>query len=197
MIENNIEIKIVGSREDFDDMAAVREQVFIKEQRIPREKEFDGNDFSATHILVRINGKPAGTMRIRYFAGFVKFERMSVLKEYRKSDIADKIMNKGFDFVKKKGYRHVYGVCKQELLERWRQCGYYPINGAPKVEQNGMVLIPIMRDLEEDPQAVKMTDHPKVLNAKEDNWFEDDDDRYMEQVHAVFLQRTKSNIERG
>ena len=66
----------------------------------------------------------------------------------------------------------VYGMCKQELLPRWQQCGYHEIPGAERIEQNGMVLIPISLDLKENPQAIKMTSHPSLLTALEGHWHE-------------------------
>lgn len=70
------------------------------------------------------------------------------------------------------GARQVYGMCKQELLPRWQQCGYHEIPGAERIEQNGMVLIPISLDLKENPQAIKMTSHPSLLTALEGHWHE-------------------------
>ena len=56
------------------------------------------------------------------------------------------------------------------MLARWQACGYEQVYGAPLAEQNGMTLIPIMRRLPENPSAVRITTHPEVLNAKEDEW---------------------------
>ena len=184
MIDNNITLTIVRSDEDFAGMKHIRREVFVKEQGIPEEKEFDGNDFCATHILASVDGKPVGTMRIRYFSDFVKFERMAVLKDFRKTLVADKIMKKGFDFVSKKGYTSVYGVCKKELLNRWQKCGYAPIEGAPKVIQNGMVLIPIRRQLEKNENALQITTHPFILNAKEDCWAEEQKKQFIASLAA-------------
>lgn len=189
---NNIEVKIVNSDHDFNSMKKVRAAVFSEEMNIPLEEEFDGNDYSASHVLALsrqniempekkaegierfiLENKriiPIGTMRIRYFSDFVKFERMAVLRDYRKSNASGLIMQKGFDFVSRKGYRHVYGMCKIELLNRWKRCGYQEVLGAPHMVQNGMELIPIMRELEANPQAVKINDHPSVLVATEDFW---------------------------
>lgn len=86
-------------------------------------------------------------------------------------DAAD-IMQYGLKYVAEKGYRQVYGMCKQELLPRWQQCGYHEIPGAERIEQNGMVLIPISLDLKENPQAIKMTSHPSLLTALEGHWHE-------------------------
>lgn len=115
---------------------------------------------------------PIGTMRIRFFSDFVKFERMAVIRNFRKTNVAEDIMQYGLKYVAEKGYRQVYGMCKQELLPRWQQCGYHEIPGAERIEQNGMVLIPISLDLKENPQAIKMTSHPSLLTALEGHWHE-------------------------
>ncbi len=141
-------------------------------KKIPAEQEFDGNDFVSTHILAKVDGVGVGTMRIRYFADFTKFERMAVLRGFRKTSVSSDIMNKGFEFVSRKGYRQVYGMCKKELLNRWRECGYERIEGAPLLRHNGMELIPIKRELPKDPKALHICSHPELLTAREDAWDE-------------------------
>lgn len=172
MEKNSIEIVVVQNQADFDEAMKVRREVFVDEQKIPAEQEFDGNDFVSTHILAKVNGVGVGTMRIRYFSDFTKFERMAVLPEYRKSSVSNDIMNKGFDFVARKGYRQVYGMCKKELLNRWQKCGYERIEGAPVLQHNGMELIPIKRELPKDGRALHICSHPELLTAREDAWDE-------------------------
>lgn len=172
MNEKSIEIVVVQNQADFDEVMKIRRKVFVEEQKIPEEKEFDGNDFVSTHLLAKVDGVAVGTMRIRYFADFTKFERMAVLRPFRKSDITDKIMNKGFEFVARKGYRQVYGMCKKELLNRWKACGYEKIEGAPVLQHNGMELIPIKRELPKNGRALNICSHPELLTAREDTWDE-------------------------
>lgn len=171
----NMEIKIASSDQEYADMVKIRTAVFVEEQNIPSEQEFDGNDHSSSHVVAYVREennslKPVGTMRIRYFSDFVKFERMAVLQSYRKTDVADKIMSKGMNFAARKGYKNVYGMCKKELLPRWQKVGYEEVAGAEHVVQNGMELIPIRLKLPADPKAIKMTDHPSILTAVEDKW---------------------------
>lgn len=71
------------------------------------------------------------------------------------------------------GARHVVATTNSSaMLPRWQQCGYHEIPGAERIEQNGMVLIPISLDLKENPQAIKMTSHPSLLTALEGHWHE-------------------------
>ena len=167
---DGVEIKIVHDDEEYAQAMAVRREVFVREQGIPENKEFDGNDHGATHVLALCDGKPVGVMRIRYFNGFVKFERMCVLKNYRKSDISERIMQKGMEFAAQKGYDKVYGICKKELLNRWEKDGFAKIPGAEPTEQNGMILIPVYAQLPEVPNVLTMQTPAEVLNAREGEW---------------------------
>jgi len=169
MIED-VQITIVSSDQDYSDAMSVRRKVFVDENHIPAEHEFDGNDHSSTHVLARHKDKPVGTMRIRYFNGFVKFERMCVLPPYRKSDISEQIMQAGMSFAAQKGYEKVYGICKQELLSRWKKDGFEEIPGAAPTHQNGMTLIPICCSLPPAENVLTMQTPPEILNAREGQW---------------------------
>lgn len=177
MITNNdIRIELATSEELYRAAKAVRKQVFVKEQGIPEDKEFDGNDFCSAHIVAYIQKRhrklPIGTMRIRFFSDFVKFERMAVTRNFRKTNVSAYIMQYGFDYAAQKGYRTIYGMCKQELLHRWQRCGYHEVEGADKIEQNGMTLIPICCDIPQNPRALTMCSHPSLLTAKEGDWYD-------------------------
>lgn len=192
-IENNIKIELATSEELYKGAMAVRKQVFVKEQGIPAKKEFDGNDFCSAHVVAYIQKRhrklPIGTMRIRFFSDFVKFERMAVTRNFRKTNVSEDIMQYGIQYASEKGYRKIYGTCKKELLPRWKKSGYKEISGAEQVEQNGMILIPISRDIPENPKAITMTSHPSLLTAKEGHWYEKLQENIKEvaNTNALFL----------
>lgn len=170
-----VHMKIVASLSDFSDAMEIRKKVFVDEQKLDSLKEFDGNDFGATHLLACVNKKPVGTMRIRYFNGFVKFERICVLPEFRKSNVSEVMMQTAAEFCALKGYQFVHGVCKKELLSRWAEVGAFPIKGAKEVTQNGMTLVPIEQRLPKTSKTISMTTPLDILNRKEGEWFENVD----------------------
>ena len=172
MITDEIKIVIVSSDKEYAQAMDVRRKVFCEEYQISPNKEFDGNDFGATHILAYYNNMPIGTMRIRYFNGFVKMERMCVLSEFRKTPASEQIMQKGMIFAAQKGYEKVYGVCKKELLSRWQKNGFEPIPDAPHTEQNGMTLVPIYCKLPQVNNKITFQTDAQTLNAKEGEWFD-------------------------
>jgi hypothetical protein len=69
----------------------IRSAVYLSEQECPYGEEFDGNDFSATHLIGYVGDEPAACLRIRYFADFVKMERLAVRREFRKTRLAFKV----------------------------------------------------------------------------------------------------------
>ena len=64
--EDEISVTVVRSMEDLMRVMAVRSAVFVGEQRCPYREEFDGNDFSGTHLLGYVGHEPAASLRIRY-----------------------------------------------------------------------------------------------------------------------------------
>lgn len=175
--DNDIRVDLVGSREMFDDVMALRKHIFVKEQGIRKNLEFNRNDFCCAHIIAYVQKRhrklPIGTMRVRFFGDGVIFERMAVTKNFRKTNVAEKIMQYGFKYAALKGFREVCGVCKKELLPRWKKCGYHEKKGAKHVHINGMELIPICRDLEPNPKALSMISDFHLLAAEEGHWYDE------------------------
>jgi predicted GNAT family N-acyltransferase len=62
----------------------IREIVFCREQGVPPEIEWDGEDQLCEHFLLESGGEPIGTARLRIYEPSVfKVERVAVLKQAR------------------------------------------------------------------------------------------------------------------
>ena len=85
-------------------VVSVRSATFVAEQDCPYDEEFDGNDFSATHLLAYVGNEPVGCLRIRYFAGFAKLERLAVRHEFRNRHIGTRLMKRRRRVLPAKGY---------------------------------------------------------------------------------------------
>ncbi|MDQ1002092.1 putative GNAT family N-acyltransferase [Neobacillus niacini] len=99
---------------------AIRKQVFVKEQGIPLEDEFDQFDKLnglCEHILVHYNEQPVGTGRIWFIDGVGKLERICMLEPYRKFGLGKIIIKaleeiaeeQGVSQVKLHGQTHAEG----------------------------------------------------------------------------------------
>jgi len=106
---------VARTLEDIMRVMTIRSAVYMAEQDCPYEEEFDGNDFSATHLIGYIGNEPAACLRIRYFADFAKIERLAVRKEFRKTRLAFQLVRAGIELCRVKGYRRLYGHSQKRL----------------------------------------------------------------------------------
>lgn len=65
----------------------LRFEVFVDEQGISADEEIDGLDEESTHVLVLVDGEPAGTARLRIVGETAKIQRVCVLNKYRGAGI--------------------------------------------------------------------------------------------------------------
>src|SRR4051812_28087737 len=74
---------------------SIREEVFVVEQGVSLEEEFDEFDTLTDlceHILVYYQEQPVGTGRVRWDEGFGKLERICILQPYRKFGLGKVIL---------------------------------------------------------------------------------------------------------
>ena len=69
----------------------IREQVFIVEQHIAREDEYDERDLDCVHVLAMDGDQIIGTGRID-LAKQGKIGRLAVLKKYRRRGVGARLM---------------------------------------------------------------------------------------------------------
>jgi len=101
---------------------AIRKQVFVKEQGVPLEDEFDQFDTLnglCQHILVHYNEQTVGTGRIRFIHGVGKLERICILETYRKFGLG-KIIIKTLEEIAKE-----QGVSQVKLHGQTQAKGFY------------------------------------------------------------------------
>lgn len=70
----------------------IRKRVFVDEQKVDEQEEFDDFEKASIHYLGTLNGIPAGTARWRITKAGIKLERFAVLKEYRNKGVAAAIL---------------------------------------------------------------------------------------------------------
>src|SRR5947209_4339477 len=104
---NQIRTEIVTTYEQLLHAYAIRSICFMEEHGVLAQHEFDGNDYQATHVIVYSGDEPIGTLRIRWFKAFAKFERTSFRKDYRNIHTLRTAADFAFDHVARKGYDKV------------------------------------------------------------------------------------------
>lgn len=125
-----LSVKVVRNVEDMMKITAIRAAVYMAEQDCPYEEEFDGNDFCATHLIGYVDGEPVACLRMRYFGGFVKMERLAVRHKFRKTRIAFKVIREGIKHCNRKGFTKIYGHARDELIPLWGMFGFKVYEGS-------------------------------------------------------------------
>lgn len=112
-----MEAKQVTTEQQLAEAFDIRRAVFVEEQGVPLEDEFDEHEATAQHILVYNEGQAVGTGRMRVVDGVGKLERISILEPYRKHGLGKLIIatleqlatEKGLTKVKLHGQTHAEG----------------------------------------------------------------------------------------
>ncbi len=70
----------------------IRKRVFVDEQEVSREEEFDGLDASCVHFIARWNDRVVGTARLLTSRQQAKAQRVAVLREARRAGFGRQLM---------------------------------------------------------------------------------------------------------
>lgn len=80
---------------DFDHAFRIRQQVFVEEQQVPEEEEWDEFEHLSKHYLAVLDGRAVGTARWRRtLTGDIKLERFAVLADCRGLGVGKAILLK-------------------------------------------------------------------------------------------------------
>jgi len=112
--------KRITQENELNQAFEIRKSVFVEEQGVPLEDEFDTYDTldgRCEHILVYFENQPVGTGRLRVVEGIGKLERICILKAFRKHGLGKVIIhmleniakNNGLTKVKLHGQTHAEG----------------------------------------------------------------------------------------
>jgi YbgC/YbaW family acyl-CoA thioester hydrolase len=104
-----VDVAVGDWRELGDAAGAIRREVFIQEQGIPADMEWDAADASCLHALARNRfGRPLATGRLlEHVPGVAKIGRMAVLRAMRGTQIGRQVLDALMAEARKQGYREV------------------------------------------------------------------------------------------
>ena len=99
------QINLTNWQQSKQPLSSIRRTVFIDEQKVPEELEWDEDDKHASHILVTYKNNPIATARLKPDG---HIGRMAVLKEYRHKGIGSAILKKLIETAIQMGLESVY-----------------------------------------------------------------------------------------
>lgn len=99
-MENNLKVEIVKWIDGYAPLSMIREKVFIEEQKVTPQLEWDGKDEEAIHFLAYQDEKAIGCARAFVIENHMQLGRMAVLKEYRNNGIGSFLIEKAITTAK-------------------------------------------------------------------------------------------------
>ncbi|HEY1708345.1 MAG TPA: GNAT family N-acetyltransferase [Rhizomicrobium sp.] len=173
VLESRIQIKVASTPAEMEMAMRIR-AVYLVEQNCPYEEEYDGNDYCGTTFLAFWEGEPAGTLRVRYFGEFVKFERMTVLPRFRgRTTVAREIVKAAVAFCARKGFRKGYGHAQQHAMQFWARFGFKPIDTNRKLVFSDHEYIEFEGEFPVHDSPITMRADPYLLLRPEGRWDEE------------------------
>lgn len=138
----------LGSWHDLQKLASpLRTEVFVHEQKVPAELEWDDADLTALHcVAVNRMGMALATGRLLVHApGVARIGRMAVKKTMRGSSLGERVLTALMDAAQKRGDRQVvlHAQCSAEGF--YQRAGFAP-HGAV-FEEAGIAHIEMVRSL--------------------------------------------------
>ncbi|MFI3241020.1 MAG: GNAT family N-acetyltransferase [Alphaproteobacteria bacterium] len=165
-MKESITITIANNKKDINASNKLRKQIFVTQQKIPEESEFDGNDFGATIIIAKFENQVIGSMRIRYFGEFVKFERMVVAPNFQSKNIPKQILEYASTFCAKKGFKKIMSACSPRLIPYWKRQGFKVTATQQSFLLNDKELVPVEKEIS-CPNPININTPHQVLCLKE------------------------------
>lgn len=170
--KRKIDVRQVRDFEGLAHVFSIRSATYLAEQFPLYAEEFDGNDFCATHFVGYVDGDPAGAVRLRYFADFVKCERLAVKMEYRKSRLAFMLVKSAIEHMRQKGFTRAYGHASDEIAPFWRLMGAKPLEDRPAFHFANIEYREMVAEFDPDPLAIRLGAPPMVTIRPEGAWDE-------------------------
>jgi len=167
-----ITVRIARDPNDLMTVFAIRSAVYLAEQDCPIEEEFDGNDLVAAHFLGFVGKEPVACLRVRFFGDFAKVERLAVRHQYRKSRVSFKLVQASVEYLKRKGFRKIYGQAQDRLVDFWAHFGAKPLPARRDITFSDFSYTEMLLEIEPSADAITLESDPYVIIRPEGEWDE-------------------------
>jgi len=123
-MKNNLKVEIAKWIDDHTQLKNIREQVFIQEQKVTPELEWDGMDENAMHFLVFNDKAAIGCARAIVIKDHMQLGRMAVLKEYRGQGIGSALIEKAMTIAKLNQLSAIYISAQCHAIDFYKKFGF-------------------------------------------------------------------------
>lgn len=102
----------------------IRKIVFIDEQKVSIDEEFDNLDFDADHYLLKVRNEFIATSRVYYKDNEATIGRVAVLKPHRKKGYAKYLMQETLKIVKAKKIDKIHLGAQVQAVGFYEKLGF-------------------------------------------------------------------------
>jgi predicted GNAT family N-acyltransferase len=124
MTEQTIQCRVADWSVDRDALKSIRYQVFVDEQKVPVELEWDEYDDTATHFIVTLSGEAIACARLKDDG---QIGRMAVLTEYRNQGIGQQLLRFVIRTAAEKNIDNVYLHAQVSAIPFYEKHGFTPV----------------------------------------------------------------------
>jgi predicted GNAT family N-acyltransferase len=122
MSELNFRVRLADWARDGHTLESIRRQVFVLEQQVPEELEWDGQDVQSVHVMAEtLNGAPIGTARMLPDG---HIGRMAVLKPWRGQGVGRQLLDALINMAQRRGCTSVYLHAQSHALAFYEKSGF-------------------------------------------------------------------------
>lgn len=107
--------------ESENDLRAIRTPVFIEEQLVAPDFEWDEVDKTAIHLLASLDKQPIACLRI---IDYHKISRMAVLKGWRNKGMGAALLQEAVKICKAHGSKSIYLSAQTHAIGFYQRCGF-------------------------------------------------------------------------
>lgn len=134
-------IEAIDYQAGLADLRAVRETVFVQEQNVPLEEEWDALDPQCVHVIARAaDGTPIGTGRLTPER---RIGRMAVLREWRNKGVGDALLLVLIANARERGWSEVALNSQVDAQRFYARHGFIP--GGERFMEAGIEHQPMQR----------------------------------------------------
>ena len=120
-----------------DSFRNLRIEIFVKEQGVPEENEFDSFDLEVPHLVIFSDGEAVATGRfIAYGEYTVIIGRIAVKKEKRGLHLGEKIVRELLRKAKEDGAKTVFVGAQTHAVGFYEKCGFSLVGTPEYLEEN-------------------------------------------------------------
>jgi predicted GNAT family N-acyltransferase len=119
------DVRWAGTAQEITAALALREEVFCREQGVPREEEIDGRDGDALHVVALDDGgRVIGTLRLLLDGPHAKVGRVAVARSARRRGVASRMLSLALERARGEGCSQVRLAAQTQATSVYERAGF-------------------------------------------------------------------------